>query len=130
MLRNACCIYLARFPSLFSLPEMKGYLGKYAVRLMNSLESENHGREEAEEGRVTWIKRTIPMESRCFSYETRIEKHVVQSLPLCMNERTNDRQVARGNQLNVKAQLTESYDWGTYSLVEQQVSHHPLVTVN
>jgi len=47
-----------------------------------------------------------------------------------MKEWTNDRQVARGNQLNVKAQLTESHDWETYSLVEQQVSHHPLVTVN
>ncbi|EFN74951.1 Circadian clock-controlled protein [Camponotus floridanus] len=57
------------------------------------------------------------MVSRFFPYEARIEKRVVQSSSLYMKEWTNDRQVARGNQLNAKAQLTESHDWETYSLV-------------
>lgn len=65
MLRNACCVYLARLPSLFNPPEMKGgntsavFGQARAVRLINLLESENLGREEVGEGRVIWVKRTI-----------------------------------------------------------------------
>lgn len=96
---------------------------------MNLYLSENLGRERERGGRTSGLGEKNDTGGVTISYETRIENRVVQSSPLCIDDWTNGRQVARGNQLNVKAQLTKSHDWGTYT-VERRISHHPLTTVN